>query len=403
MKVKGLFLSLCMAAVGLSSCQKDGSGDHVNVASDYSLEEVAKIMTELPIGIAHVDEVFDAVSSSSYNGYDEEYMFSDLLTRPGEGVGNLKGAAGTSATLMSESKYSNPLRNLLSDYFADHPRTKSGGPEESLRALMESGIQIYWPYSEEWDGESFPIVTFDPENGQESNIGYELVTSADGTTGVKEVIVDEDLARQHPVWVINRNDDSEYSPISVFSGKQYLMSENGKCLAVDDDLMPVLCGKKEDSRKVLKIRAFQMMRNYDSWFAGASEFWIKCGAVNGFRAATEEDLAKYTPSVTDCMVVVKRSQLGRTLPLGIVMLTDFTDQMENIAFLITEDDGGTIEEWKCEATVKVKSKSWGVNISIPYHSKDDIVWRGQLSRDYLASSRYTISRLGDVSVTFEME
>ncbi len=146
-----------------------------------------------------------------------------------------------------------------------------------------------------------------------------------------------------------------------------------------------------------------MMRNYDSWFAGASEFWIKCGAVNGFRAATEEDLAKYTPSVTDCMVVVKRSQLGRTLPLGIVMLTDFTDQMENIAFLITEDDGGTIEEWKCEATVKVKSKSWGVNISIPYHSKDDIVWRGQLSRDYLASSRYTISRLGDVSVTFEME
>ncbi len=245
-----------MAAVSVSSCQKDGSGDHLNVSSDYSLEEVAKIMTELPIGIAHVDEVFDAVSSSSYNGYDEEYMFSDLLTRPGEGVGNLKGAAGTSATLMSESKYSNPLRNLLSDYFAEHPRTKSGGPEESLRALMESGIQIYWPYSEEWDGESFPIVTFDPENGQESNIGYELVTSADGTTGVKEVTVDEDLARQHPVWVINRNDDSEYSPISIFSGKQYLMSENGKCLAVDDDLMPVLCGKTGDSRKVLKNKGF---------------------------------------------------------------------------------------------------------------------------------------------------
>ena len=36
-------------------------------------------------------------------------------------------------------------------------------------------------------------------------------------------------------------------------------------------------------------------------------------------------------------------------------------------------------------------------------TEDDIVWRGQLSRDYLAESRYTVSRLGDVKVTFEME
>ena len=76
---------------------------------------------------------------------------------------------------------------------------------------------------------------------------------------------------------------------------------------------------------------------------------------------------------------------------------------QNIAFLITEDDGGTVTEWKCEATVKIKSRSWGVNINIPYRSEDDIVWRGQLSRDYLAESRYTVSRLGDVKVTFEME
>ena len=144
-----------------------------------------------------------------------------------------------------------------------------------------------------------------------------------------------------------------------------------------------------------------MLRNYDNWLEGGSEFIIKCGSVNGFKASKEEDLAKYSPSVTDCMVVVKRKQLGLTLPLGVVLLTDFTEQMENIAFLITEDDGGTVTQWKCEAMVKYNSKSYGFNLDIPYRSKDDIVWRGQLSRDYLTGGRYTYSRLGDVEVTFE--
>ena len=58
-------------------------------------------------------------------------------------------------------------------------------------------------------------------------------------------------------------------------------------------------------------------------------------------------------------------------------------------------------QWKCEAMVKYNSKSYGFNLDIPYRSKDDIVWRGQLSRDYLTGGRYTYSRLGDVEVTFE--
>ena len=51
--------------------------------------------------------------------------------------------------------------------------------------------------------------------------------------------------------------------------------------------------------------------------------------------------------------------------------------------------------------VTYNSKSYGFTLDIPYRSKDDIVWRGQLSRDYLTGSRYTSARLGDVEVTFE--
>ena len=103
------------------------------------------------------------------------------------------------------------------------------------------------------------------------------------------------------------------------------------------------------------------------------------------------------------MIVVRRSQLGRTLPFDSILLTDFTPQMENIAFLIHEDDGGTTTEWKCEAVVKYNSKSYGFTINIPYKDRDDIVWRGSLSREFLLSSSNRALRMGDVEIVLELD
>ena len=77
----------------------------------------------------------------------------------------------------------------------------------------------------------------------------------------------------------------------------------------------------EEESRMLFIKSFQALRNYDSWFGGASEFFIKCGAVDGFKAATDAELKTYTPSVTDFMVVVKRRQVGKIIPLDALLLT----------------------------------------------------------------------------------
>ena len=44
-----------------------------------------------------------------------------------------------------------------------------------------------------------------------------------------------------------------------------------------------------------------MRRNYDCWFAGASEFFFKVGSVEGFSASTEAELKLYNPQITDFM------------------------------------------------------------------------------------------------------
>ena len=376
-----LLAPLALAAVSCGSGDLDVTPSVVR-DGNFTLSNVAKMLSELPLDAEHLSEVHDAVSSSSGNGYDEEYTMDKLFSSPGAGVGDSR--AETRA-----SSYSRPLKDLISDYVSGMYATKSGASDAQacLDALSESDMQIYWPYSEDWDGETYPIVTFDPGFGAETNYGYEICRDGSGLRVVREVLVTEEVAKERPVWVINRNSDSAFTPLDLFEGES----------------APARPLESEGEGKRLLLRSFKALRNYDSWFAGASEFFIKCGAVDGFRATDDDDLRLYTPSVTDFMLVVKRSQVGHALPLKVMLLTDFTEQMEEVAFAIMEDDGGKTTSWKCEAVVKYKSKSYGFTLEIPYKDKDDIVWRGQLSSDYLRESRYVTGRFGDVEVTFELQ
>ena len=68
------------------------------------------MLSSLPLGTEQLREVYDAVCSSSDNGYDEEYMMADLLTVPGAGVG-AKHSGGTKAS----ATYSVPIRSLIED------------------------------------------------------------------------------------------------------------------------------------------------------------------------------------------------------------------------------------------------------------------------------------------------
>ena len=158
----------------------------------------------------------------------------------------------------------------------------------------------------------------------------------------------------------------------------------------------------EPESKALKIKDFKMKRNYDSWFCGASEFFVKCGLVENFKAKNEDELRNYVPTITDFMVVVKRRQLGQKIPFNVLLASEWTEQMEDIAFMISEDDGGTVTSWKVDATVKIKSKTYGVEIELPVRSRDDIVWRGSLSRRYIQNNSGKVQHFGDVELTLEL-
>ena len=399
------FMKLMLAAViAFPSCEILDNDEDKHIMDKHqthiSLSEVSQILSSIPITQKQVREVYDAVTASSGNGYDEEYTMKNLFSAPGSGVGDKATRAAGS--------YDQPLSRLIEEHVKSIAGTRSSvdmsvdrmGVDGFLQALEESDIQIYWPFSERHSSDRLPIITFDPEDGSEVNVGYRLIDNGDGFRHVEEVIVDEAMAEEYPVWVVNRNSDAGYSSLEMLRREDPDWGEGGGDIIVNPKSHALK--RSVTGSKTLILKDFIMKRNYDSWFAGASEFFVKVGAVEDFTASTEAELRLYSPSVTDFVIVVKRSQKGQPLPFNAVLVTDWSEQMTHCAFMITEDDGGTRTTWDCTALVRVASKSYGVEMKIPFNTRDDIVWRGQLASSWFEKNNNQTAHFGDVDLTFEV-
>ena len=369
---------------------------HVKPSVLVSLEDMAAVMANVPFTEVQMNEVYDAVLASSTNGYDEEYTMKNLFTSPGSGVGD--DISGVKAA----DRYDIPMKQLIEDYVRSSAAVKSGSmisdPDAWLQYMTESDMQIYWPFSENWDGKEYPIITYDPEDNSTKNVGYRITVDDDGFRHVEEVLVDEEMAMESPVWVVNMNSDAGHKTLELQRREDPDWGNGGGTVIVQ----PSSATKASSILKTLMLKDFTMNRNYDSWFAGASEFWVKIGSVEDFTASTEAELRLYNPTVTDFLIVVKRNKVGKRIPFNAILVSDWSDQLDSCALMITEDDGGTIKDWTCNAVVKVNSKSYGIEIKIPFNSHDDIVWRGSLSRKWFEANDNITGHFGDIDLTFEV-
>ena len=355
----------------------------------FTLDEVARLLAAVPVGESQVAEVRDAVSASTGNGYDEEYPMRQVFEAPGTGIG------AEPATRVEA--YPEPLRDLLAAEVRKQYGTRALDAEAFLDALSGSDVQIYWPFSEDCEGDETPVITFDPGGRETKNVGW--IRQEDGT--VEEIVVDEELAQERPVWVINRNRDAEYQTLEMRRREDPEWGQGGSILVRSRSAAPATRADGQDF-KTLVLRSFKTNRQFDTWFAGGSEVWVKCGAVEDFCATTEAELRLYSPSITDFLIVVRRKQKGDVLDFNAVLVSEWTGMLDNCAFMMVEDDGGTMTTWKCSAMVKYNSRSYGFEIEIPLRARDDIIWRGALTRTYIERNNGVTGHFGDVDLVLEL-
>lgn len=381
MNWKMLFAGVVCAL--LTGCGKDSpepAPEALSGSKFFTLEQVAELLAGVPIGPEQMEEVHDAATSSADNGYDHEYLMESLFASPGAGIGD---SPGTKAA----KEYSRPLRDLLREAILS---TKAGENSQTmLEALESSDVQIYWPYAENWDKKAEPVITFDPGNPwDDTSTGY--------TLSGEKVLVDEQMAMERPVWVVSRNSDAGYTSLEMLRRQDPDWGNGGGEIYVKPKAAAT------PQLQTLVLRSFTSHRQFDNWFCGGSEFLLRIGSVENFTASTEAELKLYKPGVTEFMVVVKRSQKDEEIPFNVILVSEWTSKLQSCAFMITEDDGGTRTSWKWVSKVIIKNQSYGIDVDIPFNSRDDIVWRGSLTRKYIEKYSGQSCGYGDVEAVLEL-
>ena len=375
---------MAAGTVLIAGCGKTDDGPEAASAQQapiFTLEDVARLLSAVPLEAEQMGEVHDAATASSANGYDEEYLMRDVFSSPGAGVGD-------SQETKAGKKYARPLRELLLKA-ALATKADDWDAQALLDSLASSDVQIYWPYSALWDGKALPVVTFDPGNpGDSLNVGY-LPTG-------EKVLVDEQMARERPVWVVSNNSDAGFTSLEMLRRQDPSWGQGGGDIVIKPG-----SATKADIQTLI-LRSFRSHRQFDSWFAGASEFFVKAGSVKNMTFSKESELLDYRPEVTDFMIVVKRSLVDEEIPFNAILVSEWDRNLSMIGFMVTEDDGGTTTTWKSQIAGKYNSKTYGIEVSIPLNSRDDIVWRGSLSRKYVEKYSGQTASFGDIDLVLEL-
>lgn len=377
---------LCVAIVSLFtvvSCSNEdlenvlGPDQNPNTKSVGSIVDnsvVAQLLVSVEIDRAIMNEVKMGIDRSVNYGLDEEFRFTDMLSPSNSKLCRM-GQTPSLIQKMSDKISSSLLRSSIS-------------PSDFFEYLSKNDIQIYWPYSEDWDGETLPVITFNPENGNEDwNYGYKQVKEADGTISIDTVIVDEVYVTENPVWVINRN-ETRYEDLPDLENGIY--EKNGVVFdqSVDTNIIHpepryIIWEPKTDPDLIYTfyIQNMRVFKQLDGVLAGGSEIVVQCAypEIEGGMKAPVTRLKK-----TWSRKEISKSKIKTfTTPL----ITSWRQEQLQCGLKIIEEDNGDAKNWEFSLGVKFNGKDYGVNAKIPFQNHDDEIVEIILDREYINSRK----------------
>lgn len=245
-------LTLLLAAVILLfSCNKD---EEMSLKSNF-LPEVSNtnIFVELMLKASINNNIVESIHSeavySASKGLDESVYLEEILN-----------------TEDAQTK-SECTKSILKNYFVEnYSQVLTKASDEESFSIND--VEIYWPYCENWDGVSQPVIvinTYDDSQFIEDDkvYAYKIIEN-DNEYSLDTLIVDEAYAMKNPVWVINKSDVSLEEIINLTNGN----SSNTSILPSSP------LSKSLGYVSETEIVSIQATQHHDPWLEGASEFMI---------------------------------------------------------------------------------------------------------------------------------
>ncbi len=346
-KTKFLFSAmLAIALCGLTACSSD---EHIEpeVIEDVQLtkDDVANILKSIEIDAALSKEIHQGVTNALNLGFDEEVGFKTLLS-------NDEKTRGVASSLLMERL--NAAASGLSTRNGYMPLSINNS---TIAALEESDYMIYWPYSEEWNGEDLPTIVVAPEDEDADEAEGIRITEK----GIYEtVIVNEDYMLKHPVWVITKEQKTD---AVIIPGAAVEAEREFKTRAAN-------------TLYVWLLDHMQVLHQYDGPFAGGSEIDVQVvfPALQGYAAINNKFRLNFS-----------RSDIskGRSKAINQILNTNWRPEQITNGMVITESDGGSNVTKTIAVTAKIENTPISITTTYTIQDGDDEIASMPLDRDYM--------------------
>lgn len=368
-----------------SSCSKNSLGEPDNapeetpsqqeVIGDRPVEKAASVIAQMNMTQEVVSQIKEEIEASLNDGRDEVITLNELLNgRQDEGRVRSSASCESFSTLFRETLNSDLLRS-------------TEATEIKEKDLVDAGVNIYWPYSEDWDGHSLPVIAISPED--ETNewcTAYVLKKKNNHFVCDGTIQVNEEYAKKHPVWVVNITEEPLGNKDYIFPLEK-LDSDITKQNVNMNDLRSA--DNKGKKIKTVYLGSLRSTKQHDPWYKGGSEYFIEVSSPK--LTLTDGKVVKTDDNVKKCVVEFTRKEISKgvtkTFGFGTPIVTEWQDELNEIAFLMYENDTSVFKESvNISLSATWNSKTYGLSVKLPFGSGDDMIDKTTYTRNFLFST-----------------
>jgi hypothetical protein len=269
--------------------------------------------------------------------------------------------------------------------------TKSSNTFDSLlyNFLIHENVQIYWPYSEDWDGIEEPVMAFNPMvDNVELITAYRRVVSKDGVINLETLKINEEYAKKHPVWIINQN-ENDYKNLPDFANNEF--TKFGVTYAMPQKIINNNIKTKSEyplnsPNYVYNIQIGKIMctTQWDTWVAGGSEFRFRM--VGAYDSGEAGVLGDFSTGVVSYDLTRRDINYSHIKDVYALINMDWEPDETFNGFALWEEDGGANNQ---TVSFNIGYKGATVSSSFKIGNVDDLVYQIGMERvDFFSTNEY---------------
>lgn len=319
-----------------------------------------------------IEVIHRAVEKAVDHGLDEVCFLSEFIS------------ANPSVNKIFREKSSTISQAFRAESFSNE---KGSQPEPIIGIINNNEyLQIYWPYSDDWDHQTMPVVAYAPEDiNATSGTGFRSAS-----TKIESVTIDEEYCKTHPVLIINESEVG-YSEIPNFSNGEQ-MSANGVFYS-PRNIDAISNASDNSTVRTVYLGKIKATKHYDGLFGGGSEFIFTIGRLSNTDLTCVEDTTLCQPIICKIKKDVRRRDKDKWVDVHSIAVSDWQKNLNNVAFLVVEEDGGKEDKSKdFKLNVEWESHKYNFDVSLKYKHKDDFIGEKTYLRSFIFS---TLNNLGD--------